>query len=119
RRHLHEHRHRRRRQWSLKLRLKLDTDKAETASEMGLRNVKLLIVVLLGALVLAAPAVALAGQSSFALRPLKFDPTVPATKSYFILALRPGERISSRFVVSNVGTSSGTAFLYPVDATTG
>jgi hypothetical protein len=86
---------------------------------MGLRNLKLRLLVLLGALVLAAPAAALAGQSSFALKPLKFDPTVPATKSYFILRLRPGQRISSRFVVSNVGTSPGTAFLYPVDATTG
>jgi Bacterial protein of unknown function (DUF916) len=86
---------------------------------MGLRNLKLRFLVLFGALVLAVPAAALAGQSSFALKPLKFDPAVPATRSYFILRLRPGQRISSRFVVSNVGTSHGTAFLYPVDATTG
>jgi hypothetical protein len=86
---------------------------------MGLRNLKLRLCLLLGALVLAAPAAALVGESSFSLRPLKFDPTVPATKSYFILRLRPGQKISARFVVSNVGTRSGTAFLYPVDATTG
>jgi hypothetical protein len=86
---------------------------------MGLRNLKLLIVVLLGALGLAAPASALAGQASFAIKPLRFDPTVPATRSYFILRLRPGRTLSSRFVVSNVGTGLGTAFLYPVDATTG
>jgi hypothetical protein len=86
---------------------------------MGLRNLKLRLCLLLGALFLAAPAAALAGDSSFSLRPLKFDPAVPATKSYFILKLRPGQTISARFVVSNVGTRSGTAFLYPVDATTG
>lgn len=91
----------------------------KTASKMALRNLKVPVIVLLAALALATPAAALAGQSSFALRPLKFDPTVPATKSYFILRLRPGQGISSRFVVSNVGTNPGTAFLYPVDATTG
>jgi hypothetical protein len=56
---------------------------------------------------------------SFALRPVKYDPQLPETKSYFVLDLNPGERIEDQVRVTNVGTAAGTVKLYAVDATTG
>ncbi|MGZ4317691.1 MAG: WxL protein peptidoglycan domain-containing protein, partial [Gaiellaceae bacterium] len=80
-------------------------------------RVILLITVAAGALVLAQTAVA--GTPSFALRPLTYDPAVPATKSYFVLAARAGSVIRDKVRIVNVGTAPGTVKLYAVDATTG
>src|SRR5436305_13555490 len=56
---------------------------------------------------------------SFALRPLKYDPALPATKSYFVLDTQPGATITDKIRVSNVGNRAGRLKLYAVDATTG
>jgi hypothetical protein len=62
---------------------------------------------------------ALAGTSSFALRPVTYTPSNPVTQSYFVLPARPGQVIHSEVRVTNAGTATGTALLYGVDATTG
>src|SRR5579859_6713384 len=67
----------------------------------------------------AGPAAAASGQASFALKPLLYDPALPATRSYFVLQVRPGDVIADKVRLVNTGGVSGTAFLYPVDATTG
>lgn len=59
------------------------------------------------------------GDASFALKPLKYDPALSATKSYFILDAKPGDVIHDQIRVVNTGGKTGTAYLYPVDATTG
>jgi hypothetical protein len=70
------------------------------------------------AALMVVPA-ALAGEPSFALRPVTFNPDVPATQSYYIIDSKPGARIHTELLVTNVGTVTGTAILYAVDATTG
>lgn len=67
----------------------------------------------------AQAAKALPKAPSFALRPLKYDPALPETKSYFVLDTNPGARIADQIRVTNVGTATGTVKLYAVDATTG
>jgi len=62
---------------------------------------------------------ALAGQPSFALRPVTYDPQIPATKSYFVLDPVPGTTVQSSVRVTNVGNQAGAIRLYPVDGTTG
>ncbi len=64
-------------------------------------------------------ASAATGDASFALKPITYDPALTATKSYFILVARPGAVIKDRIRVVNTGGRTGTAYLYPVDATTG
>ena len=59
------------------------------------------------------------GGANFALQPVKYDPNEPLTQSYFIFDSKPGIVIKSRVRVTNTGTATGTAGLYPVDATTG
>ena len=59
------------------------------------------------------------GEASFALKPLKYDPALTATKSYFILDAKPGDVIHDQIRVVNTGGRTGTAYLYAVDATTG
>jgi WxL interacting protein linking bacterial and host surfaces len=59
------------------------------------------------------------GQASFAVKPVLYDPALPATKSYFIVQAKPGDVIEDKVRVVNTGTASGAAYLYPVDATTG
>ena len=71
------------------------------------------------AAVLSRPAGAAGGQASFAVKPVKYDPALSATKSYFILKAKPGAVVSDQVRVVNTGSATGTAFLYPVDATTG
>jgi hypothetical protein len=70
-------------------------------------------------LICCSAAPALAGGSSFALRPVTYTPSNPVTQSYFVLAARPGQVIRSEVRVTNAGTATGTALLYGVDATTG
>jgi Bacterial protein of unknown function (DUF916) len=67
----------------------------------------------------AAQAAAAPKAPSFALRPLKYDPALPETKSYFVLDTSAGAVIADRIRVTNVGNLTGTVKLYPVDATTG
>lgn len=64
-------------------------------------------------------ALADSGQANFALQPVLFDPSNPLTESYFIFDSKPGTVITSRVRVTNSGTATGSAILYPVDATTG
>jgi len=71
------------------------------------------------AIVSAEPSSAAAGDASFALKPITYDPALTATKSYFVLVARPGDVISDRIRIVNTGGRTGTAYLYPVDATTG
>ena len=83
-----------------------------------------LILVLLAALValLGAQAASAADSpraASFALRPVKYDPALPETKSYFVLDTKSGPTIADRVRVTNVGTEAGTLKLYAVDGTTG
>ena len=64
-----------------------------------------------GAAVPAAP--------SFAIRPVKWDPGLRETNSYFVLDTKPGATTREQIRVTNVGTAAGTVKLYAVDATTG
>jgi hypothetical protein len=65
-----------------------------------------------------APA-AFADGASFGLRPVTETTGVPASSSYFVLNGQPGQTITQQVRVFNAGTATGTAALYPVDATTG
>src|SRR5581483_10549345 len=87
---------------------------------MRLRVTFLVAALLCGAAVVS-PAWAKPGRgdASFALKPLKYDPALSATKSYFILDAKPGDVIHDQIRVVNTGGKTGTAYLYPVDATTG
>src|SRR2546421_8936857 len=85
---------------------------------------RLPLSILLAALLCGAAAVSPAlargpEDASFALKPLKYDPALTATKSYFVLSNHPGDVIHDQIRVVNTGGKSGTAYLYPVDATTG
>jgi Bacterial protein of unknown function (DUF916) len=71
------------------------------------------------AVVSAEPSSAAVGDASFALKPITYDPALTVTKSYFVLVARPGAVIQDRIRIVNTGGRTGTAYLYPVDATTG
>ncbi len=73
---------------------------------------------LLGAFA-AAPASAAPGAAVFALVPQDYDPSLNATRSYFVAVAGPGTTFVNSVRVRNTGTKSGTALLYAVDATTG
>src|SRR5437764_8550016 len=82
--------------------------------------IAILFAALLCGAAVVSPAYAEGPQdASFALKPLKYDPALTATKSYFILATRRGAVIKDQIRVVNSGGKKGTAYLYPVDATTG
>jgi hypothetical protein len=66
----------------------------------------------------AAPTAVAAGPR-FSIRPVTYDPAVPATQSYFIFDTEPGTVAHSALKVANVGDAPGTVLLYAVDATTG
>jgi WxL Interacting Protein, peptidoglycan binding domain len=88
---------------------------------MRLRLLVLTLALVYGAVVVsfagaAAPAPA---DASFALKPVMYDPALTATKSYFILSVKPGALVKDQVRIVNTGGKTGTAFLYPVDATTG
>jgi hypothetical protein len=76
-------------------------------------------VALSSAAVSAAPASASRGTASFALVPQHYDPGLGATQSYFVAVAHPGETFTNSVRVRNLGTQTGTALLYAVDATTG
>jgi len=67
----------------------------------------------------AAPSSATPGAAVFALVPQHYDPSLNATRSYFVTVARPGTTFQNSVRVRNMGTESGTALLYAVDATTG
>jgi WxL Interacting Protein, host binding domain len=70
--------------------------------------------------VAAQSAVAAGPQAaSFALNPVHYDPSVRASKSYFIVQAKPGDVVSNSVRVYNLGGVTGTAYLYAVDGTTG
>jgi hypothetical protein len=73
---------------------------------------------LLGAFA-AVPASAGSGAAVFALTPQHYDPSLNATRSYFVAVAGPGTTFLNSVRVRNTGTASGTALLYAVDATTG
>lgn len=60
-----------------------------------------------------------AGGASFSLRPVHYDPAIPATQSYFIIQAENGLTYQNEVRVTNTGDAAGTAHLYAVDATTG
>ncbi len=59
------------------------------------------------------------GQPDFSLQPVRYDPSEPLTKSYFIFDGKAGIVEKSSVRVTNSGTAKGSVSLYPVDATTG
>ena len=59
------------------------------------------------------------GKPSFGLQPVLYDPSQPATKSYFIFNTHPDTTLYNHVRVTNSGTATGTVNLYTVDATTG
>jgi hypothetical protein len=75
--------------------------------------------VLSGVQAASASAARAPKAASFALRPVKYNPAVPATKSYFVLDTTAGTTIADRVRVTNVGKAAGTLKLFAVDATTG
>lgn len=56
--------------------------------------------------------------ASFGLRPVRYDPNVPATQSYFIYDATPGQTIRDEVQVTNTGSATGTVRLYAADAQT-
>lgn len=64
-------------------------------------------------------AVAAREPASFALNPVNYDPALQVTRSYFVVAARPGQTVDDSVRVTNAGGAPGVAYLYPVDATTG
>ena len=69
---------------------------------------------------LAAPSASAAGaQPSFALNPVHYDPSLRASKSYFIVRTHAGDVVRNSVRVYNTGGATGTAYLYAVDGTTG
>ena len=74
---------------------------------------------LLGAFAAVAPAAGASGAPIFALVPQHYDPTLNATRSYFVAVARPGATFTNSVRVRNMGSAPGTALLYAVDATTG
>ncbi|MDQ2714439.1 MAG: DUF916 and DUF3324 domain-containing protein [Chloroflexota bacterium] len=60
-----------------------------------------------------------AGQPTFGLQPVLYDPSQPATKSYFIFDAHPGAILHNGIRVTNNGTATGTVGLYAVDSATG
>jgi hypothetical protein len=65
------------------------------------------------------PAVGAADGASFSIRPVRYDPARPATQSYFIYDVAPGQTIEDEVWISNTGGAVGTVRLYGVDGATG
>lgn len=59
------------------------------------------------------------GGATFGLRPERYDPARPLTRSYFIYEATQGQSFRDEIRVWNSGESEGTMRLYAVDATTG
>jgi hypothetical protein len=64
-------------------------------------------------------AASASGGASFSLQPTLYDPNQPATRSYYVLNLAPGQTKTLGFRIINSGQAAGSVSLYPVDATTG
>ncbi|HLX40786.1 MAG TPA: DUF916 domain-containing protein, partial [Ktedonobacteraceae bacterium] len=58
------------------------------------------------------------GQPGFTLQPVYYDPSNPATRSYFVINTRQGVTIHNEVRVINDGTAKGTVSLSPADGTT-
>jgi hypothetical protein len=65
------------------------------------------------------PAFAAPGAASFALIPEHYDSGLRASQSYFVADLGAGRTYRNSVRVRNLGSRTGTALLYAVDATTG
>ncbi len=78
-----------------------------------------LIITLLLAGAFGYSVVHATGGPSFGLQPVLYDPSQPATRSYFIFNTHAGTILHNRVRVTNSGTAAGTVSLYVVDATTG
>lgn len=78
---------------------------------------------ILGAGLLAALGVssasAASGAATFALVPQHYDTSLRVTQSYFVAVAKPATSFSNGVQVRNLGSTTGTAYLYAVDATTG
>lgn len=87
---------------------------------MPLRLCITLCLLLCGAAVAADPAASAAGsEATFALKPVRYDPRLPITQSYFVVSGRPGSSSRHEVRIVNVGRGAGTAYVYAVDGTTG
>src|SRR5689334_1999232 len=71
------------------------------------------------AVVAAVPALSAPATATFALAPEHYDPSLSATQSYFVAVARPGSSFANAVRVRNLGKTTGTAYLYAVDATSG
>ena len=58
------------------------------------------------------------GQPGFTLQPVDYDPSNPATRSYFVINTRQGVTIHNEVRVINEGTAKGTVSLSPADSAT-
>ncbi len=58
------------------------------------------------------------GEPRFSLAPAYYDPSDPASLSYFILNTRQGTLVHNALRVTNVGTQKGTVSLFAADAST-
>ncbi len=79
----------------------------------------LLVAISLAGAVPFSTVHAAGGRAIFSLKPSSFDPSVPVTKSYFILSALAGTTLTRSVLVTNSGTATGTTTLSAVDATTG
>lgn len=86
---------------------------------MRLRFSFLAVALLCGAAAVPSAGAAAPQDASFVLKPVTYDPALTATKSYFILATKPGAVVRDRVRIVNTGGKTGTAVLSAVDATTG
>ncbi len=82
-------------------------------------RLSILAALTFGAMLTATPASASPGTASFALVPQHYDPGLQATQSYFVAVAHSGDTFTNSVRVRNLGTHTGTALLYAVDATTG
>jgi Bacterial protein of unknown function (DUF916) len=78
----------------------------------------LLALVFLTTTYTAVRAQSTAGQPNFTLKPTTYNTAVPATRVYFILNTKAGATLSEKVRVTNIGTATGRAIVYPVTATT-
>lgn len=86
---------------------------------MRLRLRITLCLLAVGAAVAAAPGAAAGPGATFALKPAAYDPALPLTRSYFVVAASPGSVTRHRVQIVNTGMASGSAYVYAVDGTTG
>src|SRR5579859_776455 len=66
----------------------------------------------------APAALAAPNFGGFSVRPLQFNPSVPATRAYFIQTVAAGKHLTADAVVSNLSAAPIQLLVYPVDGLT-